>query len=116
MKFKGEYIFNGPIGMVWEARGKRFENPEQFNPDRFFDRAYTRSEYMPFGVGSHACLAPHLATLVGSTFLNELASGYHLLAHAGGTLEFAPTRHWTPGAGYRVHLTSRQVTKLDASK
>jgi hypothetical protein len=30
MKFKGEYIFNGPIGMVWEAREKRFENPEQF--------------------------------------------------------------------------------------
>jgi hypothetical protein len=30
MKFKGEYIFNGSIDMVWEAREKRFENPEQF--------------------------------------------------------------------------------------
>lgn len=30
MKFKKEYIFDGPIDMVWEAREKRFENPEQF--------------------------------------------------------------------------------------
>ena len=120
IRFRGFVIPRGwliRIG-VWECHQDPlvFENPEQFNPDRFFDRAYTRSEYMPFGVGSHACLAPHLATLVGSTFLNELASGYHLLAHAGGTLEFAPTRHWTPGAGYRVRLTRRQVTKLDTSK
>jgi|WetSurMetagenome_2_1015567.scaffolds.fasta_scaffold419752_2 hypothetical protein len=30
MKFKSEYIFDGPIDMVWEAREKRFQNPERF--------------------------------------------------------------------------------------
>ncbi len=111
IRFRGFVIPRGwliRIG-VWECHQDPavFENPEQFNPDRFLDRAYSRSEYMPFGVGSHACLAPHLATLVGSTFLNELASGFHLTVLAGGTLEFANTRHWTPGAGYRVRLTRR---------
>ncbi len=30
MKFKGDYVLNGTIDMVWEAREKRFENPEKF--------------------------------------------------------------------------------------
>lgn len=30
MKMKAEYIFDGPTDMVWEAREKRFENPEKF--------------------------------------------------------------------------------------
>ncbi|HOX28263.1 MAG TPA: DUF2505 family protein [bacterium] len=30
MKFKAQYTFDGPIDMVWEAREKRFENPDQF--------------------------------------------------------------------------------------
>lgn len=30
MKFKAKYTFDGPIDMVWEAREKRFQNPEQF--------------------------------------------------------------------------------------
>jgi hypothetical protein len=30
MKFKGEYVLNGPIDMVWEAREKRFGNPDLF--------------------------------------------------------------------------------------
>jgi hypothetical protein len=47
---------------------------------------------------------------------HEFACGFHLATPANGKLEFAPTRHWAPGAGYRVHLTPRQVTKLDASK
>jgi cytochrome P450 len=120
IRFRGVVIPRGwliRIG-VWESHQNPavFDNPGRFDPDRFLDRTYTRSEYMPFGLASHACLAPHMATLVGSTFLHELASGFHLTAPAGGALEFAPTRHWTPGAGYRVHLTSRQMTKLDASK
>ena len=30
MKFKANYVFNGPIDMIWEAREKRFENPKKF--------------------------------------------------------------------------------------
>lgn len=30
MKYKGEFIFDAPADMVWEAREKRFENPDQF--------------------------------------------------------------------------------------
>lgn len=30
MKFKAEYVFNGPINMVWEAREKRFHTPDLF--------------------------------------------------------------------------------------
>ncbi|HOO55511.1 MAG TPA: DUF2505 family protein [bacterium] len=30
MKFKANYVLDGTISQVWEAREKRFENPEQF--------------------------------------------------------------------------------------
>ncbi|GEM_PF-1650217 len=30
MKFKANFLFDGPIDMVWEAREKRFENPDKF--------------------------------------------------------------------------------------
>lgn len=30
MKYKGEFIFDATADMVWEAREKRFENPDKF--------------------------------------------------------------------------------------
>jgi len=30
MKFKKEYVLNGPVDMIWEAREKRYENLDKF--------------------------------------------------------------------------------------
>jgi len=40
-----------------------FENPEEFNPERFIDKTYPPHQYMPFGVGPKICVGQKLAMI-----------------------------------------------------
>jgi len=91
---------------VWESHRDPavFEQPDRFNPDRFIDRSYKRSEYSPFGASTRACLAPYLVTFVARIFVSELAAGFTLGSRAFGPIELASSRHWAPGSSFRVQM------------
>jgi cytochrome P450 len=95
---------------VWESHRDPavFPDPDCFNPDRFLNRTYTRSEYSPFGAASHACVATYLVTSVARTFVNQLATGFAFSSPSAGAAELASSRHWTPGSAFRTQLVKQR--------
>lgn len=95
---------------VWESHRDPgiFAEPDEFNPDRFLGRTYTRNEFSPFGAASHACLATFLVNSVARVFVRELACDYRLSSlvdlSTGGSTVLASTRHWAPGPAFRIRL------------
>lgn len=55
-----------------------YPEPEQFKPQRFFERQYAPSEYLPFGGGSRRCLGYALAQLEIKLVLATILSRYQL--------------------------------------
>ena len=85
-----------------------YPNPQQFNPQRFLDKAYTNYEYLPFGGGNRRCIGSALAILemklVTATILSrwqlELESDRPMLpVRRGLTL--------APPASFKMRLTSK---------
>lgn len=46
--------------------------PERFDPERFIDRSYRRTEYMPFGLGRRFCLGAAVGQRLMDTVLERL--------------------------------------------
>lgn len=102
---------------VWESHRDPgvFAQPDEFNPDRFLGRTYTRNEYSPFGAASHACLATFLVNSVARVFVSELACHYRLSSpvdplargSADGSAVLASSRHWAPGPAFRIRLEAQ---------
>jgi cytochrome P450 len=90
-------------------RGDVFEAPDRFNPDRFLARPYTKTEYSPFGTGSHACNGVDLTSLVCRVTLEELARGFEMTLAQDGPPErdFRHWSHWRPSASLRVRIAPR---------
>ncbi|MFN6569760.1 cytochrome P450 [Dendronalium sp. ChiSLP03b] len=55
-----------------------YPDAQQFKPERFFERQYSPSEYLPFGGGSRRCLGYALAQLEMKLVLATLLSKYQL--------------------------------------
>lgn len=55
-----------------------YPNAQQFKPERFFEREYSPSEYLPFGGGSRRCLGYALAQLEMKLVLATILSQYQL--------------------------------------
>jgi len=109
--FEGYHIPKGWLLRicVWESHRDPgiFAQPDEFNPDRFLGRSYNRNEYSPFGLASHACLAPFLVNSVARVFVSELACHYRISSLAGGSAVLASTRHWAPGSTFRIRLETQ---------
>ena len=80
-----------------------FERPTEFDPDRWLDRTHPPTEYAPFGLYRHHCLAARLTQRVGAIFLEELARGYRLTITDDGPREHGRF-HWRPSPRLRVRL------------
>ncbi|WP_299464590.1 cytochrome P450 [uncultured Gimesia sp.] len=94
---------------VWESHRDPavFPDPDRFDPDRFLNRSFTRSEYSPFGASTHACLAPFLVTTIARIFTAELVNGFTLSCPADTPVELASSRHWAPGSAFRILIRPR---------
>jgi cytochrome P450 len=94
---------------VWEShRDPRvFDQPDQFNPGRFLGRNFSRDEFSPFGLASHACLATFLVTSVATAFVKALAVRYRIACPTSSPVVLAATRHWAPGPDFRIQLQAR---------
>jgi len=55
-----------------------YPNPQEFKPERFLERQYSASEYIPFGGGSRRCLGYALALLEMKLVLATVLSNYQL--------------------------------------
>ncbi|MGH8033697.1 MAG: cytochrome P450 [Lysobacterales bacterium] len=84
-----------------------FEDPHAFQPDRFLNRTFSRSQYSPFGAGlSHNCLGEGLSLKAGQIFVEELAMYYQWTTVADGPFEFSNWRHWRPSSRWRVTMAA----------
>ena len=94
-----------------------FDEPDRFDPDRFARRAFTRTEYSPFGIDSHACMGARLAVALGSVFVEELAR-FDWLVLGDGPIERDGNRHryhWRPNRRLRVRLSPATTPDRKAS-
>jgi len=83
-----------------------FEQPNQFNPDRFLDRAYDRADYAPFGLFNRRCIGQTIVADVGRLFLEELFGRYDFEVIGDGPVEFE-AGHWHPNSTFSVRLNAQ---------
>jgi cytochrome P450 family 110 len=76
-QFEPETTFMASIYLV-HYREDLYPNPQQFRPERFLERQYSPSEYIPFGGGSRRCLGYALALLEIKLVLGTVISNYQL--------------------------------------
>jgi hypothetical protein len=89
-------------------RPEVFPDPKTFDPRRFADRSYDRTEFCPFGHGAHACLGDELVVEVAKAFVRELALGYDVRIDVDGPSEHR-NRHWhfwRPSRQLRIALSA----------
>jgi cytochrome P450 len=84
-----------------------FEDPDEFRPDRWARRSYSRVEYAPFGLDDHFCLGENLARTIARAFVAALASGYDWDVLDDGPREMSGRQHWAPSSRFRVAVTPR---------
>jgi cytochrome P450 len=86
-----------------------FADPDRFEPQRFLSRAYSRTEYSPFGGHTHGCMGAHVAYFLGRLLVEELALGYAWTVVSDGPIERGSRHrdHWRPSARRRIAMRSR---------
>lgn len=85
----------------WSHRLEEFwENPEEFNPDRFLTKDLRRpmDSFYPFGLGQRKCLGKYLALFETKTFLQEFMK-------KASYLTWKVPANWSPKV--RMQCTSR---------
>jgi cytochrome P450 len=88
-----------------------FEQPNEFKPERFLDRRYSRTDYSTFGASRVSCLGEHLTLAMGQIFVEELARNVKSTTVEDGPLEFRRW-HWRPSSKWRVRMARRDVATL----
>lgn len=58
-------------------RSDLYPDPEQFRPERFLERKYSMSEFLPFGGGGRRCIGDVLAQFEMKLILATLLSRHH---------------------------------------
>ena len=75
-----------------------FTDPDRFDPDRFLDRTFGRSEYSPFGADTRGCMGARIAHFLGRILVEELCIGYtwHLTRTGPPERGSRQRDHWRP--------------------
>jgi unspecific monooxygenase len=113
-KYEAETVILPSIYMV-HYREDLYPNPDQFKPERFFDRQYSPSEYLPFGGGNRRCLGYALAQLEMKLILARVLSRCELALLDSKPLKIQRRGFaLAPEGGVRMVMTGiRHTTKTD---
>jgi cytochrome P450 len=86
-----------------------FPDPESFRPERFLEKKFTASEFLPFGGGARRCLGAAFAEAELALGIAEIASKWNLELASSGP-EPAVRRNLTVGPkhGVRVRVVGRR--------
>ena len=79
---RGTVFFISPY--VMHRLPQFFENPTEFNPDRFTpenESGINRFAYIPFGAGPHVCIGNYFAQLEATLLLASIARHFRLELH-----------------------------------
>lgn len=108
--FDGHLIPKGWMLRICIREGHRdprtFDQPDEFNPDRFLDRQFAISQYAPFGLFRHRCVGAQLTQVVGRLFVTVLAENFDLAIVRDGPREH-PRFHWEPHRNFSVAVMRR---------
>lgn len=83
-----------------------FENPDEYNPDRFLGSGY-QGDYAPFGIDGRACVGVPLTREFSRRLLQQLAVGYEISIVEDGPRELSAQRHWAPSSSMQLKLKAR---------
>jgi cytochrome P450 len=107
-EFDAETVLMPSIYLV-HYREDLYPNAQQFKPERFFERQYTPSEYLPFGGGNRRCLGYALAQLEMKLVLATVLSQYQLaLADRKPIKSQRRGFTLTPTGGVRLVVTGKR--------
>jgi cytochrome P450 len=87
-----------------------WENPEQFDPDRFLpDRVNRRPKfaYFPFGGGQHICIGKNFALMESTTILAAIAQRFQIELVPNQSIEVDPRFTLRPKYGVKVTVRKR---------
>ena len=85
-----------------------YPNSQQFNPQRFIDKAYSNYEYLPFGGGNRRCIGSALAILEMKLVTATILSRWQLKLESDRLM--LPVRRGltlAPPASFKMRLTSK---------
>lgn len=94
---------------LWESHHstESFEEPFDFNPERFLRSTFGRNQYAPFGLDHHRCPLGEIAIRLGVVFLRKLAANYRLESLGDG-LPIRGAYHWEPAVDFGVRLSKHK--------
>ncbi len=102
-------IFN--IAFYFTLRHPEFwENPEQFDPDRFLPEKVTQRPkfaYLPFGAGSHTCIGKNFALMESTLILSAIAQRFAIELVPNQPIEIDPRFTLRPKHGIKVTVRKR---------
>jgi cytochrome P450 len=96
------------IGYIHQ-RDDRFENPQDFEPQRFLGKRPEINYYAPFGGGLHSCIGNHFAALEVRVFLKVLFGRGHFSCNRKAEREKRQAILNLPRKGVRVTFMPRSV-------
>jgi cytochrome P450 len=96
-----------------------WENPENFDPDRFTKEEMKRRTpftFLPFGGGPRVCIGQHYAMLQVLMILSELVRRYDFELVPGQTIEPRPMVILRPKHGIRMNFTNTTAPALSITQ
>lgn len=87
-----------------------WENPEQFDPDRFLPEQVDRRPkfaYFPFGAGQHICIGKNFALMESTTILATIAQRFQIELVPNHSIEVDPRFTLRPKHGVKVTIRKR---------
>jgi cytochrome P450 len=101
---------------LWEAHKlpDTFDDPFDFNPERFTSQSYAPDQYAPFGLDHHRCPFSDSVIAMSKAFTRVLASNYKVSPVADG-LPVRGAYHWEPASRFSVDLTRKRAAGIEAS-
>jgi cytochrome P450 len=98
----GALIILSPYTLHRHARF--WQQPEEFNPDRFSSENQTRFSYIPFGGGPHLCIGNNFAMIEAQLILAISAQRFRFDLRPGSTVEAEPLVTLRPKYGLPMQV------------